>query len=237
MTARFTTTSPRLPRPFDGNVQRFVQILPRRRLPPRLDGAQRAETSRKRLHRGFGYALVYAPVCQYADAARDSDGIGRLSEHQRIYFARRAAFGTAQQGVGTGQPNPGVSCVKPMGAMYMFPKIDTEMYRIHDDMKFVYDLLVREKVLLVQEQGLIGLNPTITALSRCLTSIRFKRRWAGWQDSCKPTANQGTVCLPRIKMPSETEIPVQTAFSTAGTNQANFSLSPSASTLISLSGA
>lgn len=48
---------------------------------------------------------------------------------------------------------PGVSCVKPMGAMYMFPKIDTEMYRIRDDMKFVYDLLVREKVLLVQGTG------------------------------------------------------------------------------------
>ena len=42
---------------------------------------------------------------------------------------------------------PGISCVKPMGALYMFPKIDTEMYGIHDDMKFVYDLLVREKSL------------------------------------------------------------------------------------------
>lgn len=48
---------------------------------PRLDGAKRTETSRKRLYRGFGYALVHALVCQYADAARDSDGIGRLSEH------------------------------------------------------------------------------------------------------------------------------------------------------------
>lgn len=98
---------------------------------------------------------------------------------------------------------PGVSCVKPMGAMYMFPKIDTEMYRIRDDMKFVYDLLVREKVLLVQERGLIGSNPTISALLRCLTSIRLKRRWAGWQDSCKPTISRIL-----IKMPPGTEIPV-----------------------------
>ncbi len=46
-----------------------------------------------------------------------------------------------------------------MGAMYMFPKIDTEMYRIHDDMKFVYDLLVREKVLLVQGTGFNWIKP------------------------------------------------------------------------------
>ncbi len=30
---------------------------------------------------------------------------------------------------------PGISCVKPQGAMYMFPKIDTEIYNIHDDEK------------------------------------------------------------------------------------------------------
>lgn len=43
--------------------------------------------------------------------------------------------------------------------MYMFPKIDTEMYRIRDDMKFVYDLLVREKVLLVQGTGFNWIKP------------------------------------------------------------------------------
>ena len=46
-----------------------------------------------------------------------------------------------------------------MGAMYMFPKIDTEMYGIHDDMKFVYDLLVREKVLFVQGTGFNWIRP------------------------------------------------------------------------------
>ena len=54
---------------------------------------------------------------------------------------------------------PGISCVKPMGAMYMFPKIDTEMYNIHDDMKFVYDLLVQEKVLLVHGTGFNWVKP------------------------------------------------------------------------------
>ena len=54
---------------------------------------------------------------------------------------------------------PGLSCVKPMGAMYMFPKIDTEMYGIYDDMKFIYDLLVREKVLFVQGTGFNWIRP------------------------------------------------------------------------------
>ncbi|OSI12313.1 pyridoxal phosphate-dependent aminotransferase [Neisseria canis] len=48
---------------------------------------------------------------------------------------------------------PGITCVKPKGAMYLFPKIDTEMYNIHDDMQFVFDLLKQEKVLLVQGTG------------------------------------------------------------------------------------
>ncbi|MBD4918637.1 aminotransferase class I/II-fold pyridoxal phosphate-dependent enzyme, partial [Xanthomonas citri pv. citri] len=45
---------------------------------------------------------------------------------------------------------PGISCVKAKGALYMFPKIDTEMYGIKDDAKFIYDLLQAERVLLVQ---------------------------------------------------------------------------------------
>ncbi len=48
---------------------------------------------------------------------------------------------------------PGISCVKPQGAMYLFPKIDTEMYNIKDDQKFVLDFLRQEKVLLVQGTG------------------------------------------------------------------------------------
>ncbi|WGE63449.1 pyridoxal phosphate-dependent aminotransferase [Actinobacillus equuli subsp. haemolyticus] len=48
---------------------------------------------------------------------------------------------------------PGISCVKAKGALYMFPKIDTEMYGIKDDAKFIYDLLQAEKVLLVQGSG------------------------------------------------------------------------------------
>ena len=48
---------------------------------------------------------------------------------------------------------PGVSCVKPMGAMYMFPKIDVKKFNIHSDEKMVLDLLRQEKVLLVHGKG------------------------------------------------------------------------------------
>lgn len=45
---------------------------------------------------------------------------------------------------------PGVSCVKPSGALYMFPRIDARRFSILDDQKLVLDLLLQEKVLLVQ---------------------------------------------------------------------------------------
>ncbi|MDH5764414.1 MAG: pyridoxal phosphate-dependent aminotransferase [Gammaproteobacteria bacterium] len=45
---------------------------------------------------------------------------------------------------------PGVSCVQPKGAMYLFPRLDPEIYPIKDDEKFVLDLLSQEKILLVQ---------------------------------------------------------------------------------------
>ena len=48
---------------------------------------------------------------------------------------------------------PGVSVVEPKGAMYCFPKIDTEMYQIYDDERFMLDLLKAEKILMVQGTG------------------------------------------------------------------------------------
>ena len=54
---------------------------------------------------------------------------------------------------------PGITCVKPKGAMYLFPKIDTERYGIQDDMRFVLDLLLQEKVLLVQGSGFNWIRP------------------------------------------------------------------------------
>ncbi len=44
---------------------------------------------------------------------------------------------------------PGITCVKPKGAMYLFPKIDQKKYNIQDDEKMVLDLLKQEKILIV----------------------------------------------------------------------------------------
>jgi len=48
---------------------------------------------------------------------------------------------------------PGVSCVKPKAALYMFPRLDPKMYPIADDQQFAYELLAEEKVLVVQGTG------------------------------------------------------------------------------------
>ncbi|GAA1946352.1 pyridoxal phosphate-dependent aminotransferase [Microbacterium deminutum] len=48
---------------------------------------------------------------------------------------------------------PGVTCVKPQGALYAFPRFDPDVYEIRDDAKLVYDFLVSEHVLLVQGTG------------------------------------------------------------------------------------
>ena len=48
---------------------------------------------------------------------------------------------------------PGVGCVKPRAALYLFPRLDPKRYPIADDQQFVLDLLLEEKVLLVQGSG------------------------------------------------------------------------------------
>jgi len=48
---------------------------------------------------------------------------------------------------------PGISCTMPQGAFYCFPKMDPEIYPIKDDMEFMMDLLIDEKVLMVQGTG------------------------------------------------------------------------------------
>jgi len=48
---------------------------------------------------------------------------------------------------------PGVTCVKPKSALYLFPKLDAQMYPIEDDQLFVAEFLKEEKVLLVQGSG------------------------------------------------------------------------------------
>jgi alanine-synthesizing transaminase len=62
-------------------------------------------------------------------------------------LAQRDAAVTALRAI------PGVSVVEPKGALYVFPKIDQEMYPIKDDRQFVLDFLRAEHVLVVQGSG------------------------------------------------------------------------------------
>ncbi|CAB4606220.1 unannotated protein [freshwater metagenome] len=62
-------------------------------------------------------------------------------------LAQRDAAVTALRAI------PGVSVVEPKGALYVFPKLDPEMYDIQDDRRFVLDFLRAEHVLLVQGTG------------------------------------------------------------------------------------
>lgn len=48
---------------------------------------------------------------------------------------------------------PGVTCVKPKAALYMFPRLDPSVYPIEDDQQFIRQLLEEERVLLVQGTG------------------------------------------------------------------------------------
>jgi alanine-synthesizing transaminase len=54
---------------------------------------------------------------------------------------------------------PGLSCVRPKGAFYLFPKVDVARFNITDDQQFIGDFLTAEKVLLVQGTGFNWPNP------------------------------------------------------------------------------
>ncbi|MFM8356727.1 MAG: aminotransferase class I/II-fold pyridoxal phosphate-dependent enzyme, partial [Gammaproteobacteria bacterium] len=65
---------------------------------------------------------------------------GRLYEQRNLAWARLNAI-------------PGVSCVKPSGALYLFPKLDASRFNITDDERFALDLLREEKMLIVHGSG------------------------------------------------------------------------------------
>ncbi|MGJ7611000.1 MULTISPECIES: pyridoxal phosphate-dependent aminotransferase [unclassified Variovorax] len=54
---------------------------------------------------------------------------------------------------------PGVSCVKPSAALYMFPRLDPEVYPIEDDRQFFLELLKETRVMLVQGTGFNWATP------------------------------------------------------------------------------
>jgi len=72
--------------------------------------------------------------------------IDLISPGGRLYEQRKVAYESFKA-------IPGISCVKPMGALYLFPKIDVKKYKIYDDQKFLLDFLLEKKVLMVQGTG------------------------------------------------------------------------------------
>ncbi len=54
---------------------------------------------------------------------------------------------------------PGVSCTKPDGALYLFPRLDPTVYDIRDDERFALDLLREQKLLVVHGTGFNWATP------------------------------------------------------------------------------
>jgi alanine-synthesizing transaminase len=48
---------------------------------------------------------------------------------------------------------PGVTCLKPQGALYLFPRLDPEVYPIDDDQAFVIELLRATHILITNGTG------------------------------------------------------------------------------------
>ncbi len=61
----------------------------------------------------------------------------------RLYDQRQMAYEMLNE-------IPGVSCMKPQGALYCFPRLDPEIYPVTDDRQVVLDLLRQEHLLLVE---------------------------------------------------------------------------------------
>lgn len=105
----------------------------------------------------------------------------------RLYEQREYAWSRVNQ-------IPGLSCVKPKGALYLFPKIDVKRFNIRDDQRFIQDLLMKEKVLLVQGTGFNWLEPDhfrivfLPAVGQLEDALERMERFLGgyWQreESC-----------------------------------------------------
>ncbi len=83
---------------------------------------------------------------------------------------------------------PGVSCVKPRGAIYMFPRLDPKVHPVKSDVQFILDLLEREKILLVQGSGFnikdqqhfrLVFLPRVDELQQAMGKLeRFLKKWS-----------------------------------------------------------
>ena len=94
---------------------------------------------------------------------------GRLHQQMNLIYDRLTAI-------------PGITCVKPKGALYVFPKIDLKKFGLHTDEQFVYDLLSEQKVLVVAGTGFnyisddhfrIVILPTVDELNMAMNKLQL----------------------------------------------------------------
>lgn len=94
---------------------------------------------------------------------------GRLHKQMNLVYNRLTSI-------------PGITCVKPKGSLYVFPKIDMKKFGLKDDETFVYDLLSEQKVLVVAGTGFnyitddhfrIVFLPTIDELNQAMDKIEY----------------------------------------------------------------
>jgi len=127
-------------------------------------------------HRICGFRVGWMVLSGKKDDAKDFiEGLGilasmRLCSNMPAQYAVQTAIGgyqsifdlTAPGGRLCEQRNfsyelfnsiPGISCVKPLGGMYLFPKIDLKKIPVKNDALFVLDFLKQKKVMLVQGTG------------------------------------------------------------------------------------
>ena len=94
---------------------------------------------------------------------------GRLHKQMNLIYDRLVSI-------------PGITCVKPKGSLYVFPKIDLKKFGLQDDEKFVYDLLCEQRVLVVAGTGFnyitddhfrIVFLPTVDELNQAMDKIEY----------------------------------------------------------------
>ncbi|MBE9463570.1 pyridoxal phosphate-dependent aminotransferase [Dyadobacter subterraneus] len=94
---------------------------------------------------------------------------GRLHKQMNLVYDRLVSI-------------PGISCVKPKGSLYVFPKIDLKKFGLQNDEKFVYELLCEQKVLVVPGTGFnyitddhfrIVFLPTVDELNQALDKLEY----------------------------------------------------------------
>lgn len=94
---------------------------------------------------------------------------GRLHKQMNLVYDRLTSI-------------PGITCVRPKGSLYVFPKIDLKKFGMKTDEQFVYDLLSDQKVLVVAGTGFnyisddhfrIVFLPTVDELNQAMDKLEF----------------------------------------------------------------